>query len=568
MFTRTLLAVSLSTCMMGSVYAQSLVDQPLSVQPSTALEPIAPSTSTPKATVTKTVKVTEVAQEVKEEVKEEVKKEKKFFSFGKKDKKAETPAPAVTNTQPVQPLEDIQAEETSLKHHDIPEPPATEPVKTVKKEKVQEVKEKAKALEVKEKAKVQEVKENVQPQEVVEVAISEPEDLPETVEPTTEPKTDVQNVEKLTLSALNNAQWSSDLSGVALQAFNAKAQVLLDNAHTTPGAIDGASGNKMSKAIRAFQIIHKLEKTNTMNQETWNKLVALQGSTPAFMEYTITSADTNKNLFVSGIPESYEEKSKMSGLKYTRVTELLGEKFHLHEAFLKELNPHAKFVAGEKIIVPNVHGDLPEDINLIIAMKDIKQVYLFNSKNQMVGSFPATVGKETTPSPSGTLKVMRIAKNPWYTKPGEKASLPAGPNTPVGNVWIALSKPSYGIHGTPEPSKISNDGQGSAGCVRLTNWDANRLANAVKPGVTVIFRDDSITNKPKAETATATAATAKPTTAKPTTAKPTTTTPKKVTNSNTTKPTGTKTPVKKPATTNTGKSTSTTPAPKKSTTTP
>lgn len=296
--------------------------------------------------------------------------------------------------------------------------------------------------------------------------------------------------EPLTLASLNNAEWSPNLSGSALRAFTAKAQVLLDNAYTTPGAIDGSPGNKMSKAIRAFQTIHGLSKTNEMNQVTWNKLVALQGGQPAFKEYTISADDVNKNKFVASIPASYEEKAALSGLKYTRVTELLGEKFHMDEGFLKLLNPKAKFTAGEKIIVANVNGKLPEDIHLIIAMKDMKQVYLYNSKNKMVGSFPATVGKETTPSPSGTLKITGIARNPWYTKPGEKKSLPAGPNTPVGNVWIALSKPSYGIHGTPEPSKISNDGQGSAGCVRLTNWDANRLANSVKKGVTVIFRDD------------------------------------------------------------------------------
>lgn len=484
MFNRTLLAISLSTFMIGSAYAQSLVEQPLTVQ--TPSEPLAPL----KIEI-KQKPATPVAEDAKTATPSATDKKKSFFK--KKEKAPEQVKPEVKTSTPLEPIvaPEIKPKAATVKQvapkasSAVLAPIATaEPVKAEVAKKVESTKQAIPEDDV------------IQPLEDILIDdVPSEDETPVVKEPVQGPKTTdkgAKTVTALTLQSLNNAQYSKDLSGLALKAFTAKAQVLLDNAHTTPGAIDGQAGNKMSKAIRAFQIIHKLEKSNTMNQATWNKLVQMQGKTPAFVEYTITANDVNKNLYVSGIPDSYEEKSKMSGLKYTRITEMLGEKFHLDENFLRELNPNAKFVAGEKIIVPNVHGNLPEDISVIIAMKEMKQVYLFNSKNQMVGSFPATVGKETSPSPSGTLKVTRIAKNPWYTKPGEKSSLPAGPNTPVGNVWIALSKPSYGIHGTPEPSKISNDGQGSAGCVRLTNWDANRLATAVKPGVTVIFRDDSI----------------------------------------------------------------------------
>lgn len=459
MFNRTLVAISLSTLMIGSAYAQSIVEQPLTVHtPTDELVPL------------------------KIEIKQKV--------VVPAAKKLEKMKPATVNKPVVEKKSSLfKKKESRVEFEPIPKASVLESVAAPEITKKVEV-------EVLDILKEEDATLTIQPLEDISIDDTAGDEIPNVKEPISEPKVvdkgTKTTVTSLSLQALNNAQYSSDLSGVELKAFTAKAQVLLDNAHTTPGAIDGLAGNKMSKAIRAFQIIHKLEKSNSMNQATWNKLVQLQGKTPAFVEYIITANDLNKNLYVSGIPESYEEKSKMLGLKYTRVTEMLGEKFHLDENFLRELNPNAKFVVGEKIIVPNVHGNLPEDISVVIAMKEMKQVYLFNSKNQMVGSFPATVGKETSPSPSGTLKVTRIAKNPWYTKPGEKSSLPAGPNTPVGNVWIALSKPSYGIHGTPEPSKISNDGQGSAGCVRLTNWDANRLAAAVKPGVTVIFRDDSI----------------------------------------------------------------------------
>jgi lipoprotein-anchoring transpeptidase ErfK/SrfK len=54
-------------------------------------------------------------------------------------------------------------------------------------------------------------------------------------------------------------------------------------------------------------------------------------------------------------------------------------------------------------------------------------------------------------------------------------------------VWIALSRPTYGIHGTPEPSKVSKTE--SHGCVRLTNWDAEELAGLVHGGTKVRFAD-------------------------------------------------------------------------------
>jgi lipoprotein-anchoring transpeptidase ErfK/SrfK len=269
---------------------------------------------------------------------------------------------------------------------------------------------------------------------------------------------------------------------------------MLNNAHASPGAIDGSSGKNTLKAIASFQQMNGLKPTGTLTQETWNTLLAKQGSKPAFVEYTITEADL-KGPYVASIPHDYALQSKMKGLYYTRVTEMLGEKFHMDEDFLKKLNPKATFKkAGEKIIVANIRNEVPEDIHLIVAHKGAKQLYLFNSRNQMIGSFPATIGSSDTPSPTGTYKVTGVARNPWYsyspsnfvqgnnTKP---LSLPPGPNAPVGNIWIGLSKKSFGIHGTPNPSAISKTA--SHGCIRLTNWDANDLGKKVKSGVTVKF---------------------------------------------------------------------------------
>ncbi len=316
----------------------------------------------------------------------------------------------------------------------------------------------------------------------------------------------VKNAE-WTLEGLNNTGWAVGIEKGRLPVF-AKIQVLLNRKHASPGAIDGATGMNTLKAISTYQTMNNLDATGKMDQQTWDSLNAGQ-SEPVFVEYTITEDDL-KGPYAKSIPSNYALQAKMKGLYYTRVTEMLGERFHMDENFLsvlkfiffhmdenflKQINTDASFKkAGEKIIVANIRNNLPEDIHLIIAHKGAKQLYLFNSKNKMIASFPATIGSSDTPSPTGTHTVKNIAPNPWYgyspknfvqgnnMKP---LSLPPGPNNPVGNMWIGLSKPSFGIHGTPNPSLISKTA--SHGCIRLTNWDAQDLAKRVKKGITVKF---------------------------------------------------------------------------------
>lgn len=296
-----------------------------------------------------------------------------------------------------------------------------------------------------------------------------------------------------TLDGLNNASWYENIGKGQFPVY-ARAHVMLNNAHASPGAIDGTSGKNTLKALASFQQMNGIKPTGVLTQETWDALIARQGSKPAFVEYTITEDDL-KGPYVKSIPGDYALQAKMKGLYYTSVTEMLGEKFHMDENFLKKLNPNANFnKAGQKLIVANVRNDLPEDIHLIVAHKGAKQLYLFNSRNQMIASFPASIGNTNTPSPTGTYKVTGVAPNPWYSyspsnfiqgKNMKPLSLPPGPNGPVGNIWIGLSKKSFGIHGTPNPSMISKSY--SHGCIRLTNWDANDLGRKVRSGVTVKF---------------------------------------------------------------------------------
>jgi len=316
----------------------------------------------------------------------------------------------------------------------------------------------------------------------------------ENIEKTTDTATTTAPEAKVswTLDSLNNAEWSENIGKGQFPVY-ARAHVMLNDAHASPGAIDGSSGQNTLKAIASFQQINGLTPSGQLTKETWDALVAQQ-TKPAYVEYTITETDL-KGPYAASIPADYALQAKMKGLYYTRVTEMLGEKFHMDENFLKKLNPNATFKkAGEKIIVAKSRNNLPEDIHLIVAHKGAKQLYLFNSRNQMIASFPATIGSTDTPSPTGTYKVVGVAKNPYYGyspsnfiqgKNMKPLTLPPGPNAPVGNIWIGLSKKSFGIHGTPNPSLISKTA--SHGCIRLTNWDANDLGGKVKSGVTVKF---------------------------------------------------------------------------------
>ena len=207
-------------------------------------------------------------------------------------------------------------------------------------------------------------------------------------------------------------------------------------------------------------------------------------------------ADDEAGPYVASVPADYGEKAKLERMSFTSVSEMLAERFHMDEGYLKTLNPGANFGRpGTVIKVANIGVNISTPVVRIVADKGRKQVRAYDAAGKLVALYPATIGSADTPSPSGNHTVARIALNPEYTynpklnfKQGNNdkvLTIPPGPNGPVGSVWIALSKPTYGIHGTPEPSKIGKTE--SNGCVRLTNWDAQELAKVVKEGVAVEF---------------------------------------------------------------------------------
>jgi lipoprotein-anchoring transpeptidase ErfK/SrfK len=294
-------------------------------------------------------------------------------------------------------------------------------------------------------------------------------------------------------------------------------QVMLDRAGFSPGTIDGKMGNNTRRALAAFE-----------RQQG----AATPGNESPVVQYTITPEDA-KGPFAESIPADMVAKSKLPALGYTSIVEAIAERFHSTPALLQQLNPGVKFEAGATIMVPNVEplalpaptvepapatakAQSPANANakptgtagrdagaaaaqrpdvVITVKQSSSDLTVTDASGRIVMYAPVTTGSQNDPLPIGTWKVNGVQFNPkfnynpdlfWDADPSHsKATLAAGPNNPVGLVWIDISKPHYGIHGTPEPSTIGRTE--SHGCIRLTNWDALKLAGLVKPGTRVVF---------------------------------------------------------------------------------
>ncbi|ACP21775.1 putative exported ErfK/YbiS/YhnG family protein (plasmid) [Sinorhizobium fredii NGR234] len=271
-----------------------------------------------------------------------------------------------------------------------------------------------------------------------------------------------------------------------------RLQVLLDRAGASPGVIDGYYGENVTKAVAGFEAMQGLPVDGKPDPEVTERL---SGGKPVIEPYVI-SEDDAKGL-VDSIPEDYAEQAEMEHLGYTSVEEKLSERFHMDIDLLKALNPGSAFAVGATVSVAMPGTAKEGTVKRIEARRRAGQVLAFAEDGSVLAVYPATIGSEESPSPSGTHKVKGVARMPVYVynpkvnfqqgDNSEVLELPKGPNGPVGSVWIDLTEPTYGIHGTPEPSLV--DKAGSHGCIRLTNWDAEELAAMVKPGVVVAFTD-------------------------------------------------------------------------------
>jgi len=357
-----------------------------------------------------------------------------------------------------------------------------------------------------------------------------------------------ESIEDSSAGANINSGEKKSSSRFSLQII--EAQVLLDRALFSPGEIDGVWGDNGKAALNMFQETRGLKITDHVDDETSRALMALipRSAAPGLMSdekdsylayYKITKQDVAGPYY--DIPHEMAKQAELPEMGYRNITELLGERFHVKPETLETLNPETKWKAGDVIKVPNVYpswieskdapgfgsdtqnsdseksrerkakrqrGGPSEDEPLssgltkkpdgpvtITVSKQDGDLTVRNKDGEVIFFAPVTTGSEHDPLPLGEWKVNGTERYPGYHynpdlfwdahKDDKEAEIKAGPNNPVGVAWMDLSKPHYGLHGTPEPGKIGYTE--SHGCVRLTNWDALRLADMVKPGTKVYF---------------------------------------------------------------------------------
>jgi lipoprotein-anchoring transpeptidase ErfK/SrfK len=303
-----------------------------------------------------------------------------------------------------------------------------------------------------------------------------------------------------------NLPISGDLRGPSVL----KTQVYLDRNHFSVGSIDGRWGRNSAITVWWWQKAHGMAPTGDVDDATFTSIAQAAGGGPAIVPYSLT-ADDVKGPFVS-IPEGPYEKAKLDCLCYESLREELAERFHCTEDFLDQLNPGVRIndlQPGAAINVPNVRAsmtqDQPDIANIAISIAG-NSYNGFDANGNLIFHAPTTLGTGYDPSPDETVHVVKITPMPhfhydptlYHEVPDSEpdAHMNPGPNSPVGVVWMALSKPHYGMHGTPDPDSIGY--ASSHGCVRLTNWDAQEVSHRIKEGVSVSFVDTTAHNMPAA----------------------------------------------------------------------
>lgn len=325
-----------------------------------------------------------------------------------------------------------------------------------------------------------------------------------------------------------------------------QAQVVLDRLGFTPGMIDGKDGLSTRNAVTGFQEANDLPTSGELDEAT-RQALSKWSSIPATRVVTIPQEFAAGPF--QKLPAKEADQAKLPALGYESLDEKLAERFHTTVATLHALNPGGRpattgsapvpvsplpasplpspgasdappalFRAGQQIRVPNVGGDAVDATKVenagwrttlitlgvgseqpqaarVVVSKSKGTLKAYDAADKLIAVYTATMGSQHDPLPLGKWKILGKSYNPEFhynpdlfwdaASKDEKALLPPGPNGPVGVVWIDISKPHYGIHGTPRPETIGR--AESHGCVRLTNWDAARLAQMVSAKTELLF---------------------------------------------------------------------------------
>lgn len=282
-----------------------------------------------------------------------------------------------------------------------------------------------------------------------------------------------------------------------------RLQIFLDEHSFGPGKIDGRWSEFVGKALKRFQAANGRQSSGQIDPPLQQDLEKIS---PVYATYTVTESDFH---WVGKVPAKSAEKAKLKKLLYRSVLDFVAERYHADPDFIRKLNPGRNLNGlknGSIVRVPNVEPfqiETTQDVPDLPPRPEFAQRSIkVDTRNRMldllegdrvIASFPITAGSTSLPAPVGTWKIEKVTTMPIFRwdeamlKHGRRSShfytIPPGPRSPVGIVWIGVNKTGIGIHGTDDPNTIGRSA--SHGCIRLANWDAARLVNQVTRGMTV-----------------------------------------------------------------------------------
>lgn len=273
-----------------------------------------------------------------------------------------------------------------------------------------------------------------------------------------------------------------------------EAQVALYRRGLSSGSLDGSLGSQTRAALMAFQKLEGLSPTGQLDAATRERLTLTSDTETWFV---VTQYDLDN---LRSVPSTWLGKSNLDRIGYETILEQAAETGHAHPALIRKLNPTldwANISPGTSIRIPSADYPLVKSKAALVRISlSQKTLRAFDGDGTLLCLFPCSIAQRVEKRPVGDLHVEVVIKDPDYTfNPdvfpesaeakalNRKLILHAGPNNPVGVAWIGLSRPGYGIHGTPKPEEVGRTE--SHGCFRLANWNADYLRQLVVVGTPV-----------------------------------------------------------------------------------